>query len=164
MLTAGPAGPGRAVAHPQGPVRHGRRGPAVRDHGDARGHRRCRCAALLPTCEELTRLFDRHGYTDSVIFGHAKDGNIHFMLTEQLGAGASLDRFAAFTEDMVDLVLDQGGSLKAEHGTGRVMAPYVRRQYGDELYDGDARDQAAVRPARRAQPGRHHHRRRRSDT
>jgi D-lactate dehydrogenase len=91
-------------------------------------------AALLPTCEELTRLFDRHGYTDSVIFGHAKDGNIHFMLTEQLGAGAPLDRFAAFTEDMVDLVLDQGGSLKAEHGTGRVMAPYVRRQYGDELY------------------------------
>ena len=36
---------------------------------------------------------------------------------------------------MVDLVLGQGGSLKAEHGTGRVMAPYVRRQFGDELYD-----------------------------
>jgi D-lactate dehydrogenase len=34
----------------------------------------------------------------------------------------------------VDLVLGEGGSLKAEHGTGRVMAPYVRRQYGDELY------------------------------
>ena len=55
---------------------------------------------------------------------------------------------------MVELVLGQGGSLKAEHGTGRVMAPFVRRQYGDELYDGDAGDQAAVRPARHAQPGR----------
>ena len=70
-----------------------------------------------------------------MIFGHAKDGNIHFMLTEQLGGGGPLDRFLGFTEDMVDLVLGQGGSLKAEHGTGRMMAPYVRRQYGDELYE-----------------------------
>ena len=91
--------------------------------------------ALLETCQRLTGLFDRHGYTDSVIFGHAKDGNIHFMLTERLGGGGPLDRFLGFTEDMVDLVLGQGGSLKAEHGTGRMMAPYVRRQYGDELYE-----------------------------
>jgi D-lactate dehydrogenase len=91
--------------------------------------------ALLDTCEQLTRLFDRHGYQDCVIFGHAKDGNIHFMLTERLGGGEPLDRFLGFTEDMVELVLGHGGSLKAEHGTGRIMAPYVRRQYGDELYD-----------------------------
>ncbi|WP_326835407.1 FAD-binding and (Fe-S)-binding domain-containing protein [Amycolatopsis rhabdoformis] len=90
---------------------------------------------LLPTCEALTGLFATHGYHDSVIFGHAKDGNIHFMLTEQLGGGGPLDRFAAFTDDMVDLVLGRGGSLKAEHGTGRMMAPFVRRQYGDELYE-----------------------------
>jgi len=91
--------------------------------------------ALLDTCERLTTLFARHGYQDSVIFGHAKDGNVHFMLTEQLGGGGPLDRFLGFTEDMVELVLGHGGSLKAEHGTGRMMAPYVRRQYGDELYD-----------------------------
>ena len=91
--------------------------------------------ALLDTCEKLTDLFARHGYRDSVIFGHAKDGNVHFMLTERLGGGGPLDRFIGFTEDLVDLVLGQGGSLKAEHGTGRMMAPYVRRQYGDELYE-----------------------------
>ncbi|AXB41396.1 oxidoreductase [Amycolatopsis albispora] len=90
---------------------------------------------LLPTCDALTGLFTKHGYHDSVIFGHAKDGNIHFMLTERLGDGAPLDRFAAFTDDMADLVLGRGGSLKAEHGTGRMMAPFVRRQYGDELYE-----------------------------
>ena len=88
--------------------------------------------ALLPTCERLIGLFARHGFVDAVIFGHAKDGNIHFMLTERLGGPAS--RLEAFTEDMVDLVLGAGGSLKAEHGTGRMMAGYVRRQYGDELY------------------------------
>ena len=90
---------------------------------------------LLDTCEQLIDLFARHNYTDSVIFGHAKDGNIHFMLTERLGGGGGMDRFAEFTEDMVDLVLANGGNLKAEHGTGRIMAPFVRRQYGDELYD-----------------------------
>ena len=55
--------------------------------------------ALLDTCEQLTSLVARHGYDESVIFGHAKDGNIHFMLTEQLGSGGPLDRFVGFTED-----------------------------------------------------------------
>ncbi len=87
------------------------------------------------TCRELIRLFDKYNYGNSVIFGHAKDGNVHFMLTDGFATAAELDRYSAFTEDMVDAVLAEGGSLKAEHGTGRVMAPYVRRQYGDELYD-----------------------------
>ncbi|WP_426998283.1 FAD-binding and (Fe-S)-binding domain-containing protein [Pseudarthrobacter sp. N5] len=87
------------------------------------------------TCRELIGLFEKYGYSNSVIFGHAKDGNVHFMLTDGFAAAEELDRYSAFTEDMVDLVLGEGGSLKAEHGTGRVMAPYVRRQYGDELYD-----------------------------
>ncbi|WP_427173014.1 FAD-binding and (Fe-S)-binding domain-containing protein [Arthrobacter sp. 92] len=86
------------------------------------------------TCRELVGLFDKYRYSNSVIFGHAKDGNVHFMLTDGFASAAELDRYSAFTEDMVDLVLGEGGSLKAEHGTGRVMAPYVRRQYGEELY------------------------------
>ncbi len=90
---------------------------------------------LRETCEGLIALFERHGYEDSVIFGHAKDGNIHFMITERFDDPASLDRYAAFTEDMVALVLAHDGTLKAEHGTGRIMAPYVRRQFGDELYE-----------------------------
>ncbi|MDN4643282.1 FAD-binding and (Fe-S)-binding domain-containing protein [Arthrobacter sp. PsM3] len=87
------------------------------------------------TCRELIRLFDKYSYSNSVIFGHAKDGNVHFMLTDGFATAPELDRYSAFTEDMVELVLAEGGSLKAEHGTGRVMAPFVRRQYGDELYD-----------------------------
>ena len=90
---------------------------------------------LLGTCESLTELFNRHRYENSVIFGHAKDGNIHFMLNERFEDPANLERYQRFTEDMVDLILGKGGSLKAEHGTGRIMAPFVRRQYGDELYE-----------------------------
>jgi D-lactate dehydrogenase len=90
---------------------------------------------LRPACEGLIALFAAHGYEDSVIFGHARDGNIHFMLAERFDDPRSRERYAAFTDDMVDLVLGHGGTLKAEHGTGRIMAPYVRRQFGDALYE-----------------------------
>ncbi|MFE5290949.1 FAD-binding and (Fe-S)-binding domain-containing protein [Isoptericola sp. NPDC056618] len=94
---------------------------------------------LTGTVRDLGGLFARHGYDGSlndeaVTFGHAKDGNLHFMITPRLGDAAELDRYAAFSDDLVDLVLGRGGSLKAEHGTGRIMAPFVRRQYGDDLY------------------------------
>ena len=90
--------------------------------------------ALADTCESLTKLFDEYGYLDSVIFGHAKDGNIHFMITDNFTTDAGLDKYSAFTEEMVELVLSHEGTLKAEHGTGRVMAPFVKRQFGDFLY------------------------------
>lgn len=90
---------------------------------------------LLATCQELTALFAKHGYENSVIFGHARDGNIHFMLNEEFEKPEKLQRYRDFTEEMVELVLAHGGTLKAEHGTGRMMAPFVRRQYGDELYE-----------------------------
>lgn len=90
---------------------------------------------LLTTCEDLIALFNKHNYTDSVIFGHARDGNIHFMINEEFENPTMLQRYKEFTEEMVELVLAHGGTLKAEHGTGRMMAPFVRRQYGDELYE-----------------------------
>jgi D-lactate dehydrogenase len=88
---------------------------------------------LLPTCEALEALFARHDYESAVIFGHAKDGNIHFLLTERFDSLEGIARYAAVTEEIVELVLAQGGTLKAEHGTGRIMAPFVERQYGAEL-------------------------------
>jgi D-lactate dehydrogenase len=109
--------------------------------------------ALADTCEDLVRLVARHGYPGTVIFGHAKDGNLHFMLTERFGAGEAVDRYAAFTEDLVDLVLGRHGTLKAEHGTGRVMAPFVRRQYGDELYAVMRELKALCDPAAILNPG-----------
>ena len=60
---------------------------------------------LTGTCDGLIRLFDRHGYPDAVIFGHARDGNLHFMLTQSFDTPAEIDRYARFTDDMVDLVL-----------------------------------------------------------
>jgi D-lactate dehydrogenase len=109
--------------------------------------------ALLRTSTRLVELFDRYGYEDSVIFGHAKDGNIHFMLNERFDDATSLDRYVSFTEDMVELVLSNDGTLKAEHGTGRIMAPFVRRQYGDELFDVMQQVKRLVDPAGLLNPG-----------
>jgi D-lactate dehydrogenase len=91
-------------------------------------------AELSDVCTQLTTLFEHHGYDDAVIFGHAKDGNVHFLITEDFQVESNLARYRAFTEDMVGIVLGAGGSLKAEHGTGRIMAPFVERQYGPVLY------------------------------
>jgi len=90
-------------------------------------------ANLLPTCEALEGMFEKHGYESAVLFGHAKDGNIHFLLTERFDTPEGVARYAAVTDEIVELVLRQGGTLKAEHGTGRIMAPFIERQYGTEL-------------------------------
>jgi D-lactate dehydrogenase len=102
---------------------------------------------LSEICVGLQALFDRHGYDDAVVFGHAKDGNIHFLINEDFEDHAKVARYRAFTEDMVTLVLAAGGSLKAEHGTGRIMAPFVRRQFGEQLHDIMLAIKHAVDPA-----------------
>lgn len=89
---------------------------------------------LARVCGELTDLCGEHLGQDPVIFGHAKDGNIHFLVTEDFRQPEAVPRQRQFTEGLVDLVLGAGGTLKAEHGTGRIMAPFVERQYGTELF------------------------------
>ncbi|HLT85816.1 MAG TPA: FAD-linked oxidase C-terminal domain-containing protein, partial [Phototrophicaceae bacterium] len=91
--------------------------------------------ALTDTVRALEGLLARYGYADAVTFGHAKDANLHFMINPDFADPRARDAYASFSEELASLVLDAGGSLKAEHGTGRMMAPFVRRQYGDELYE-----------------------------
>ena len=52
--------------------------------------------ALTEACAALDKVFETHGYDagDTVVFGHAKDGNIHFMITEDLGSQAGVSRYA----------------------------------------------------------------------
>ena len=90
--------------------------------------------ALTGTVGEIQALCGRHGYDDAVIFGHAKDANLHFMINPDLRDPAQVETYARFSDELVDLVLAADGSLKAEHGTGRIMAPFVERQFGAELY------------------------------
>ncbi len=73
--------------------------------------------------------------------------------TPNLSDDTEVKNYALFTDDLVDLILDADGSLKAEHGTGRIMASFVRRQYGDELYDVMVQIKKACDPSNTLNPG-----------
>ena len=82
---------------------------------------------------DLQALFAKHGYA-GVIFGHASAGNLHFLITPFLNDANEIARFDVFMRDVVELVVDKyDGSLKAEHGTGRNIAPFVEREWGSRL-------------------------------
>jgi D-lactate dehydrogenase len=78
----------------------------------------------------LQQLFARYGYDTGSVFGHARDGNLHFIITQSFDSEAEIERYDRFTRDMVEAVVSRGGALKAEHGTGRNMAPFVLDEWG----------------------------------
>lgn len=91
--------------------------------------------SLGDAISDLQLLFKKHGYTRAIIFGHAKDGNIHFVVTQAFDTPAEVERYRVFLQDVVDLVVKKyNGALKAEHGTGRNMAPFVETEWGGEIY------------------------------
>jgi D-lactate dehydrogenase len=82
---------------------------------------------------ELQSLFVQHEYSNGIIFGHARDGNLHFVITQTMAGQKDTDKYARFIDDMVDMVVHRyDGALKAEHGTGRNMAPFVETEWGPE--------------------------------
>jgi len=84
---------------------------------------------------DLQSLFKKHGYENAIIFGHAKDGNIHFVVTQILNTPSEIERYDSFLRDVIQLVIQvYDGTLKAEHGTGRNMAPFVETEWGNEVY------------------------------
>ncbi|MCS7204643.1 MAG: FAD-binding oxidoreductase [Leptospiraceae bacterium] len=85
---------------------------------------------------DLQALFKKHGYENAIIFGHAKDGNLHFVITQKFETKEEIRQYDEFLKDVVSLVVDKyQGSLKAEHGTGRNIAPFVEKEWGRELYE-----------------------------
>lgn len=96
--------------------------------------------------------FKKHGY-HGVIFGHARDGNIHPLVTPDIRCKKDLDVFKNFIEDFVDVVLKLNGSLKGEHGTGRAMAPFVAKEWGDDIYTLMCRLKKAADPQGILNPG-----------
>ena len=91
---------------------------------------------LPQATEELSELLDRCGYDDSCIYGHALEGNYHFIINQSLATDEEVARYKRLIEAVAELVVDKyDGSLKAEHGTGRNMAPFVEREWGTKAYE-----------------------------
>lgn len=84
---------------------------------------------------DLQQLFEKWGYCEAVIFGHALEGNLHFVFTQDFGEQTEIDRYSGFMADVAELVVSKyDGALKAEHGTGRNMAPFVEKEWGSQAY------------------------------
>jgi D-lactate dehydrogenase len=85
---------------------------------------------------DLQKILKKYGYDEAVIFGHALEGNLHFVFTQDFSSDTEIERYGNLMNEVSDLVVRKyDGSLKAEHGTGRNMAPYVEMEWGKEAYE-----------------------------
>lgn len=85
---------------------------------------------------QLQDLMASYRYHEAIIFGHAREGNLHFVFTQDFSAQKEVERYRSFMDEVCRMVVDEyDGSLKAEHGTGRNMAPYVEMEWGAEAYE-----------------------------
>ncbi len=102
----------------------------------------------------LQRLLHDCGYDDACIYGHALEGNYHFVIAQAFKSQDDIDRYRHLMEEVVRLVVDRfDGSLKAEHGTGRNMAPFVRMEWGDKAWSLMLRIKKAFDPQNILNPG-----------
>jgi D-lactate dehydrogenase len=84
---------------------------------------------------DLRQIMARYDYDAAIIFGHALEGNLHFVFTQDFSTAEEVERYRRFMHDLSVMVVEgHDGSLKAEHGTGRNMAPYVEMEWGTEAY------------------------------
>lgn len=85
---------------------------------------------------DLQQLIARHSYDDACIYGHALEGNYHFILNQSFSTDTEVKRYEDLMNDVKTLVVDKyDGSLKAEHGTGRNMAPFVKYEWGEAAFE-----------------------------
>ena len=168
------AGDPRALPPPRAAALHDRRGGAGGALAPAQGPRRAhraRCGRPGPPSSPRTwrcrsRGSPRRSSTsrpsssataipDTVIFGHAKDGNLHFVLAEDVRSPEAVERYGAFMQGLVDLVVDKyDGAIKAEHGVGPQHGALREDGVGRARVRGDGARQADARPRRHPEPRR----------
>ena len=109
---------------------------------------------LADGVDRLQQLFDRFNYVEAIIFGHALEGNLHFVFTQAFDQPAEVVRYRDFMAAVAQMVaIDLGGSLKAEHGTGRNMAPFVELEWGEDAFGLMKQIKALIDPSTILNPG-----------
>ncbi len=92
--------------------------------------------SLAAATADLQAALEKHGYREAIIFGHALDGNLHFVFAQGFSDEDAIRRYAALMDDVAGIIVTRyDGSLKAEHGTGRNMAPFVEMEWGRRATD-----------------------------
>ncbi len=103
---------------------------------------------------KLQELFKKYGYDEAIIFGHSLDSNLHFVFNQDFSKSQEVERYRDFMKEITDMVaIDYKGSLKAEHGTGRNMAPFVEMEWGRKAYEIMKEIKAILDPKNLLNPG-----------
>ena len=90
---------------------------------------------LADAVHDLHEIFQKWDYPEALIFGHALEGNLHFVFTQSFDTQEEINRYDGLMDEVCKMVVNKyDGSLKAEHGTGRNMAPYVEMEWGEDAY------------------------------
>lgn len=109
---------------------------------------------LAAACIAIKALFKKYEYTDAALFGHALEGNLHLVFSQDFNDPKDVKQYADMIDELTDIVVDQfNGSLKAEHGTGRNMAPFVEKEWGENAYKIMIRLKNTFDPHRLINPG-----------
>ncbi|WP_163338018.1 FAD-binding and (Fe-S)-binding domain-containing protein [Desulfopila sp. IMCC35008] len=109
---------------------------------------------LAEATVELQQMMNKYNYHNGIIFGHALEGNLHFVFTQDFGSQEEVSRYGNFMQDVCNMVVEKyDGSLKAEHGTGRNMAPFVEYEWGKDAYKLMERIKEIFDPANLLNPG-----------
>ena len=113
-----------------------------------------RAESLGDALTDVRELLVRTGYGNAVMWGHLLDGNVHFTVFPDINNTEGIEKYAGFMQELCELVaMKHGGSLKAEHGTGRNMAPFVEKEWGREVYNLMKRIKKAFDPGNILNPG-----------
>lgn len=103
---------------------------------------------------DVQLLFEKHNYANGIIFGHAKDGNLHFVVSQSYATKEDIDHYRRFNDDLFDLVLNKyDGALKGEHSSGRAVSAYVEKEWGTDAYQIMKRLKNLIDPHNLLNPG-----------
>ena len=69
------------------------------------------------------------------IYGNAGDGQLHVQPILDLNKVGDRQKVFKVMIEYYNLVKQLGGSVSAEHGDGRIRAPFLYGQYGDQKYE-----------------------------
>ena len=103
---------------------------------------------------DIQRLFKEFNYANGIIFGHAKDGNLHFVVSQRFFTQGDIDSYQKFNDALFDIILNKyDGALKAEHSTGRAVSAFVEKEWGKDAYEIMRRLKKVIDPSNLLNPG-----------
>ncbi len=80
------------------------------------------------------KILDTHD-TTAGIYAHASVGCLHVRPVINMKTESGVRKFEAIANDVAELVLEYGGALSGEHGDGLVRSPFLKKMFGDAIYE-----------------------------